>query len=156
MLTEQEYLFETKIELFCKINNFQYANIIKIMLLKHENLINKIIYMYEQKENDKILSSDELKLITKYYNQNLDSIKERIRLLCLIANIDKIDLEKEIMNSQDLINRLIRHPIEKYIECLNRVNKFNINDVNTEKIRLDEAMKFLNKNSNDSIVKKHE
>jgi len=59
------------------------------------------------------------------------------------------------MNSQDLIRRLCRQPIEKYVECLNKINKFDMNDANTKKIRLEESMKFLNKSLNDSIVKKN-
>jgi len=38
---------------------------------------------------------------------------------------------------------------------LNKINKFDMNDANTKKIRLEESMKFLNKSLNDSIVKKN-
>ena len=155
MITEQEYLFETKVELLCKINDFKYVNIVKIMLLKQENLINKIINVENEENINIILDAEEMDLITNYYYQNLKEIEERIRLLCLIGNIDETYLEKEVMNSQDLIRRLCRQPIEKYVECLNKINKFDMNDANTKKIRLEESMKFLNKSLNDSIVKKN-
>ena len=152
MITEQEYLFETKVELFCEINGFKYANIIKLMLLKHENLVNKIININDEKNINEILSSDELNSIVRYYNQNLREIEERIKLLSLIGDIDRVYLEKEIMKSQDLIRRLIKQPIEIYVECF---NKFNADTTDSKKVRLEEAMKFLNKSLNDSIVKKY-
>lgn len=107
MMTEQQYLFDENIEIFCKLHKFEYPNIIKIMLAKNEDLASKIAQAsFNQIITDDVFTSEETEAISASYITHSQDLLEKIKRLSVSNNIDEQDLVAKIMSSEDLIKKL--------------------------------------------------
>jgi len=151
MISELDFLFDKKIEIFCDVNNFEYINIIKLMLGKHRTLASRII---ESNKDDlsknHVFNIEEFNSINNAYQEHVSEIKEKSEKIATIGNLNESNLSNTIFKSQDLIRRLSKKPMIEFDERINLVNSLDSQAKNIDLYRKKLAMELMDKSVKDA------
>lgn len=151
MISELDFLFDKKIERFCKVNSFKYINIIKLMFGKYAELASRIVNSSQEEISiNAIFNENEIDKIKNAYNQHILELEEKSRIIAIIGNLNEKALINSILNSQDLIKRLSKKSIKDFQEREKIVNDLNKQCQNYDLYRKKLAMGLLDKSVKDA------
>ena len=114
MINEQEYIFDTKLSLFCSSYGFVNENLIKLMLSNQEYLSNQIVMASDEDiKNKRVLSCEDLNAIICAYESYYIDIKNKIDILNNNEEILVKDLEKKVFSCQNFIKKLNKKTLKQ-------------------------------------------
>ena len=107
MISYQQYLFETKVNLFCESYGFTNVNLITLMLENQYDLVNKIVSASDEEiKAKKVLNKEEIQAINNAYKSFYCEIEQKLEILNSNEEVPVENLSEKVFASQDLIKRI--------------------------------------------------